>query len=147
MKSFHVVLVLASIVFLSSCAGDDRVFPGEQTSVRPTRSGSGLAYIDMVVGTGASPQAGKPVTVHYSGYLMDSTKFDSSVDRSEPFVFVIGAGQVIKGWDEGVMSMKVGGKRKLIIPPHLGYGENGIPGTIPPAAELVFDVELLAVGG
>jgi FKBP-type peptidyl-prolyl cis-trans isomerase len=106
---------------------------------------SGLKYMDLKVGTGASPKAGQRVQVHYTGTLKDGKKFDSSVDRNEPFRFVIGMGQVIKGWDEGVMSMKVGGKRKLIIPPQLGYGERGAGGVIPPNAELHFDVELLGV--
>jgi peptidylprolyl isomerase len=85
------------------------------------------------------------VTVHYTGFLMDSTKFDSSLDRDEPLVFRLGVGQVIDGWDEGLMSMRTGGKRKLIIPYHLAYGEDGMPGLIPPEADLVFDVELLDV--
>ena len=106
---------------------------------------SGLKYIDEKVGTGASPTAGKKVTVHYTGTLVDGKKFDSSVDRGQPFQFVIGVGQVIKGWDEGVLTMKVGGKRKLIIPAELGYGARGAGGVIPPNAELHFDVELLGV--
>jgi peptidylprolyl isomerase len=106
---------------------------------------SGLKYVDEVVGGGDSPQKGKKVRVHYTGRLTDGKKFDSSVDRGQPFEFTIGIGQVIKGWDEGVMSMKVGGKRQLIIPPDLGYGSRGAPGAIPPNAELIFDVELLGV--
>lgn len=106
---------------------------------------SGLKYIDLVVGKGASPVKGKQVKVHYTGTLENGKKFDSSVDRNEPFVFVIGVGQVIPGWDEGVMSMKVGGKRKLIIPAKLGYGAAGAGGVIPPNATLLFDVELLDV--
>ena len=106
---------------------------------------SGLKYIDVVVGKGASPVAGRQVTVHYTGTLDNGRKFDSSVDRKEPFTFVIGVGQVIPGWDEGVMSMKVGGKRKLIIPAKLGYGPRGAGGVIPPNATLHFDVELLNV--
>jgi peptidylprolyl isomerase len=106
---------------------------------------SGLKYEDIVVGTGASPQSGQEVTVHYTGTLEDGTKFDSSVDRGEPFKFPIGVGRVIKGWDEGVMTMKVGGKRKLVIPPQLGYGSRGAGGVIPPNATLVFEVELLGV--
>lgn len=107
---------------------------------------SGLQYEDIQVGTGASPEKGKQVTVHYTGTLTDGTKFDSSRDRNEPFNFVIGIGQVIAGWDEGVMSMKIGGRRKLVIPAKLGYGERGAGGVIPPNAELHFDVELLGVG-
>lgn len=106
---------------------------------------SGLRYVDTVVGSGASPQKGKLVTVHYTGCLTDGKKFDSSVDRGTPFQFVIGVGQVIRGWDEGVATMQVGGKRTLHVPGALGYGERGYPGLIPPNAELVFDVELLGV--
>jgi peptidylprolyl isomerase len=106
---------------------------------------SGLKYVDEQVGDGKSPEKGKRVTVHYTGTLTDGKKFDSSRDRGQPFKFVIGVGQVIAGWDEGVMSMKVGGRRKLIIPANLGYGARGAGGVIPPNAELHFDVELLGV--
>ncbi|MFN0088505.1 MAG: FKBP-type peptidyl-prolyl cis-trans isomerase [Blastocatellia bacterium] len=106
---------------------------------------SGLKYEDIVVGTGESPKHGQEVTVHYTGTLDDGTKFDSSLDRNQPFKFPIGLGRVIKGWDEGVMSMKVGGKRKLVIPPQLGYGARGAGGVIPPNATLVFEVELLGI--
>lgn len=106
---------------------------------------TGLKYQDKVVGTGASPSKGNLVTVHYTGTLANGKKFDSSLDRGKPFTFVIGKGQVIKGWDEGVATMKVGGKRKLIIPPELGYGNRGAGGVIPPNATLNFDVELLDV--
>lgn len=106
---------------------------------------SGLKYIDMVLGDGESPTQGGSVTVHYTGYLKDGKKFDSSVDRNQPFKFVIGVGRVIKGWDEGVATMKVGGKRKLTIPADLGYGTRGAGSVIPPNAELIFDVELLGV--
>ena len=115
------------------------------TTGNETSTPSGLKYVDEQEGTGASPTAGQTVTVHYTGTLTDGTKFDSSVDRGQPFQFKIGIGQVIKGWDEGVMSMKIGGKRKLIIPPDLGYGANGAGGVIPPNATLLFDVELLGV--
>lgn len=106
---------------------------------------SGLSYVDEVVGDGASPAKGQKVRVHYTGRLTDGKKFDSSVDRGQPFEFTIGVGQVIKGWDEGVATMKVGGKRRLNIPAALGYGAPGAPPAIPPNAELVFDVELLGV--
>jgi peptidylprolyl isomerase len=116
------------------------------TMPEETTTPSGLKYTDDVVGSGPSPEKGKKVTVHYTGTLTDGKKFDSSVDRGQPFSFNIGVGQVIKGWDEGVMSMKVGGKRRLVIPPDLGYGSRGAGGAIPPNAELIFDVELLGVG-
>lgn len=106
---------------------------------------SGLQYIDQVVGTGEVAKAGQTVSVHYTGWLENGTKFDSSVDRGQPFSFPLGAGRVIKGWDEGVQGMKVGGKRKLTIPANLGYGPRGAGGVIPPNATLVFHVELLGV--
>ena len=111
-----------------------------------TTTPSGLQYEDIKVGNGPSPQNGQTVVVHYTGWLKSNgVKFDSSVDRGEPFKFVIGQGNVIKGWDEGVLTMKVGGKRKLTIPPHLGCGARGAGGVIPPNATLVFDVELLGL--
>lgn len=100
----------------------------------------------LITGNGATPKKGLAVTVHYTGTLTDGTKFDSSVDRDEPFTFVLGAGQVIAGWDLGVATMKVGDKVKLTLPPHLAYGEEGYPGAIPRNATLIFEVELLSVG-
>ncbi len=105
----------------------------------------GLKYTDDQVGSGTEAQAGKTVSVHYTGWLLDGTKFDSSKDRNQPFSFPLGRGQVIKGWDEGVAGMKVGGKRTLVIPPDLGYGARGAGGVIPPNATLKFEVELLDV--
>src|SRR5579864_2872358 len=110
---------------------------------------SGLKIIDTHPGTGAAPKTGQTCVMHYTGWLYENAtkgkKFDSSVDRNEPFAFKIGVGQVIRGWDEGVSTMKVGGKRTLIIPPELGYGARGAGGVIPGNATLIFDVELLAV--
>jgi len=110
-----------------------------------TTTASGLIYEELIVGDGAQAASGQQVTVHYTGWLMDGTKFDSSKDRNDPFEFHLGAGQVIKGWDEGVAGMKIGGRRKLTIPPELGYGARGAGGVIPPDATLIFEVELLGV--
>ena len=130
------ILLLAAAFAVVGCSGDKS---GEEVM-----TDSGLKYVDMKVGDGTSPQAGQLVTVHYTGWLEDGTKFDSSVDKNRPFEFTIGAGRVIKGWDEGVLTMKVGGKRKLNIPPELGYGAQG-NGPIPPNSTLIFEVELLAI--
>ncbi|UPK33849.1 FKBP-type peptidyl-prolyl cis-trans isomerase [Bradyrhizobium sp. 186] len=120
-----------------------------QTAGKTMTTTSGLQIIDSVAGTGASPKPGQICVMHYTGWLYENgqkgKKFDSSVDRNEPFEFPIGKGRVIAGWDEGVASMKVGGKRTLIIPAQLGYGARGAGGVIPPNATLMFDVELLAV--
>jgi FKBP-type peptidyl-prolyl cis-trans isomerase len=107
---------------------------------------SGLRYEDLELGDGAAAKAGDRVSVHYTGWLTDGTKFDSSLDHGSPFTFPLGAGKVIKGWDEGVAGMKIGGKRKLIIPANLAYGSRGAGGVIPPDAELIFEVELLKIG-
>ena len=106
---------------------------------------SGLHYEDTAIGTGATAQAGNKVSVHYTGWLLEGAKFDSSKDRGDPFKFDLGAGSVIRGWDEGVQGMQVGGTRVLRIPPELGYGARGAGGVIPPNATLVFEVDLLAV--
>ena len=115
--------------------------PGE-----PITTGSGLKYIDIEQGTGDGPIASQTVAIHYTGWLEDGTKFGSSVDRGRPFTFKIGAGQVIAGWDEGLATMQLCGRRRLIIPPDLAYGERGAAGgVIPPNATLIFDVELLEI--
>jgi FKBP-type peptidyl-prolyl cis-trans isomerase FkpA len=117
-----------------------------QTPGGSSQTPSGLAIEEVVVGDGASAAAGQKVTVHYTGWLTDGRKFDSSKDRGAPFVFALGRRQVIAGWDEGVQGMRVGGTRKLTIPPELGYGARGAGSVIPPGATLVFEVELLGVG-
>ncbi len=119
--------------------------PTDVTGAELTTTESGLQYYDLQPGTGPSPGPGQTAVVHYTGWLQDGTKFDSSLDRGEPFEFAVGAGQVIPGWDEGVASMQVGGKRQLVIPSDLGYGQQGAGGVIPPDATLIFEVELLEV--
>ena len=114
-------------------------------SLEMTTTKSGLQYSDITVGTGETPQTGQKVVVHYTGTLEDGQKFDSSVDRNQPFKFTLGIGQVIKGWDEGLSTMKVGGKRKLVIPAELGYGSRAVGSVIPANATLHFDVELLGI--
>ena len=111
----------------------------------PIQTASGLEYVELVEGAGARPKPGDSVSVHYTGWLKSGQKFDSSHDRGQPLAFPLGRGRVIKGWDEGVASMRVGGKRKLVIPAHLGYGDRGAGGVIPPGATLIFEVELLAI--
>ena len=110
-----------------------------------TTTASGLVIDELELGSGDTDEKGRMVSVHYTGWLTDGRKFDSSKDRNDPFVFPLGAGHVIRGWDEGVQGMQVGGKRKLTIPPELGYGARGAGGVIPPNATLVFEVELLKV--
>ncbi len=139
------VFLVAGLFFVfsrskNSTSTSTTAAPVEGATVTP----SGLQYIDLVEGTGASPRPGQQVTVHYTGTFPNGEKFDSSVDRGQPYPFRIGTGAVIKGWDEGIMTMKVGGKRKLIVPPDLAYGARGRPG-IPPNATLLFEVELLDV--
>lgn len=135
------VLGAAFVIFGASLP----MVPADAASSTVTKP-SGLKYEDVKVGTGDTAEAGKTVTVHYTGWLTNGTKFDSSKDRGQPFDFPLGGGRVIRGWDEGVQGMKVGGVRKLTIPPELGYGARGAGGVIPPNATLVFEVELLKVG-
>lgn len=130
----------------SPAAAPKTAGPPEGTRAKvSTTTPSGLVIEDLVIGTGKSPAKGQTAVVHYTGWLTDGTKFDSSLDRGQPFSFAVGTGQVIKGWDEGVSTMKVGSKRRLTIPPDLGYGARGAGGVIPPNASLVFEVDLLDV--
>ena len=139
-------VAIASTALLAAGAAAPAI---AQTPGRTMTTASGLQITDTQVGTGASPKTGQTCVMHYTGWLYQNgakgQKFDSSVDRGQPFEFPLGLGRVIKGWDEGVASMKVGGKRTLIIPPELGYGARGAGGVIPPNATLMFDVELLDV--
>jgi FKBP-type peptidyl-prolyl cis-trans isomerase len=149
--SIALVFALVAILAIAYGCGKSEKASAPSTSSpmkvsgTPTTTSSGLQYWDIVVGSGATAVPGNMVRVHYSGFLTSGAKFDSSRDRGEPFSFPLGAGQVIKGWDEGVAGMKVGGQRQLRIPPELGYGSAGAGGTIPPNATLIFDVELLGV--
>lgn len=120
-------------------------YPGDEPVGPPVTTESGLIHMVITEGAGATPEAGQRVSVHYTGYLMDGTEFDSSVSRGQPFEFVLGTGQVIRGWDEGLALMRVGDKRKLIVPADLGYGPGGFPPVIPANAVLVFDVEFLGI--
>jgi FKBP-type peptidyl-prolyl cis-trans isomerase len=140
-------LALAAALLGACSPADDgkQPAPPALAAGEATTTASGLIVQELAVGDGALAEAGRSVSVHYSGWLTDGTKFDSSLDRGQPFEFRLGAGQVIPGWDEGVAGMKVGGKRKLTVPPQLGYGSHGAGGVIPPDAVLVFEVELLAV--
>jgi FKBP-type peptidyl-prolyl cis-trans isomerase len=142
-----VLLALGAALALGSGGcGDESFAPQLEVDLDAmTETASGLMYQDLVVGTGDEAQAGDSVSVHYTGWLKDGTKFDSSVDRGQPFEFRLGQGDVIAGWDEGVAGMRVGGQRKLVVPPELGYGDRGAGGVIPGGATLVFDVELLEI--
>jgi len=150
MKRISKILPLALALGLTGAlaggplAADDTQKEGTMAAEEITTP-SGLKYVELAVGEGEAAKAGDRVQVHYTGWLLDGTKFDSSVDRGQPFPFLLGAGRVIRGWDEGVAGMKPGGKRKLVIPPDLGYGARGAAGVIPPNATLVFEVELLKI--
>ena len=130
----------AALVVLVGCAGGVK-----KSADKDTLTPSGLKYHDIVVGKGAMPETGQICVVHYTGWLADGTIFGSSVNRKQPFTFAVGRGMVIKGWDEGVSTMRVGGKRRLTLPPNLAYGSQGAGGSIPPNATLTFEVELLDI--
>jgi len=142
-------LIVAFLVILGvACSQPAATIPKAEVQMASddtTTTESGLQYKDLVVGEGEAAYAGATAIVHYTGWLLDGTKFDSSVDRGTPFEFLLGRGQVIQGWDEGVGTMKVGGKRELIIPADLGYGDRGAGNVIPPGATLKFEVELLGL--
>jgi len=141
--SFILVQVLVALCTVATCGAEEQ--ESGKGAGKMVTTESGLQYMDLVVGAGRQAELGDTATVHYTGWLADGKKFDSSLDRNEPFSFRVGAGQVIKGWDEGVGTMQVGGKRKLIIPPQLGYGARGAGNVIPPNATLTFEVELLGL--
>jgi peptidylprolyl isomerase len=153
MRPFPRTLIIAASTTIALALGSAAVHNTamSQPAPKPVTTSSGLQTIDTKVGTGASPRAGQTAVVHYTGWLYvhgaKGAKFDSSVDRGQPFEFPLGQGRVIQGWDEGVATMKIGGKRTLIVPPQLGYGARGAGGVIPPNATLMFDVELLGVKG
>lgn len=151
MKSSYLFILACFLTLTLAVLVARRAAAQTVDETKAVKTASGLKMIDTKVGTGAEAKTGQYVTVHYTGWLYDAAtktkgkKFDSSVDRSMPFKFTLGAGKVIKGWDEGVAGMKIGGQRTLIISPELGYGERGAGGAIPPNATLIFDVELLGV--
>jgi FKBP-type peptidyl-prolyl cis-trans isomerase FkpA len=146
-------LICLVLVLLAGCGGTEGAFTGfsseEVTKTfgdgKPTKQESGLMYQDIKEGKGAEAEAGKTIFVQYSGFLLDGTKFDSSYRVGQPLMFQLGTNRVIKGWDQGIVGMKEGGKRKLLIPPNLAYGSTGSPPSIPPNSPLIFDVELIRV--
>ncbi|MFL6215324.1 MAG: FKBP-type peptidyl-prolyl cis-trans isomerase [Blastocatellia bacterium] len=134
-RHLFIAVLIAGAALMAGCGHN----AGQEVTTQ-----TGLKYVDEVVGTGEKPKLGKTVVIHYTGTFTDGTKFESSVDRGQPYEFRIGTGSVIAGWDEGILSMRVGGKRKLIIPPNLGYGAQG-SSKIPPNSTLIFEIELLGV--
>jgi FKBP-type peptidyl-prolyl cis-trans isomerase len=140
-------VAILAIAFLAYQSFSNQGDNAAETTGNEITTASGLMYEDLVAGTGPAAQAGDVVSVHYTGTLTNGEKFDSSLDRGTPFQFELGAGRVIRGWDEGVAGMQIGGKRKLIIPPELGYGAQGAGASIPPNSTLIFEVELLDIVG
>ncbi len=140
-------LLVALLLVLSGCSAKEteNQTEGDEQAMDVITTASGLQYQDLAVGSGAEAKAGDTVSVHYTGWLEDGTKFNSSLDRNQPFVFTLGKGAVIQGWDEGVAGMQIGGKRRLTIPPDLGYGSRGAGNVIPPNATIIFEVELLGI--
>ncbi len=155
MKKSIAIVTSVFLIIIAGCSSSDTKmenkpaktapYPGELTVNQEVKTASGVKYIDMKEGDGDTPKRGRRIKVHYTGYLMDGTTFDTSRDDNEPLSFILGAGQVIDGWEEGISTMKIGGKRKLIVPPELGYGAEGYPELIPGNSVIVFDVELLDV--
>jgi FKBP-type peptidyl-prolyl cis-trans isomerase len=139
------MLALATLAIAQKAPAKPAAAGPTKVTGEPTKTASGLEYWDIKVGTGPAAQTGEHVKVDYTGWLTNGKKFDSSVGTGKPFELMLGAGQVIKGWDEGIVGMKVGGKRQLRIPPDLAYGAKGYPGVIPPNSTLIFDVKLLEV--
>jgi peptidylprolyl isomerase len=147
-RTFVAILGLLALLFvflLASCSKSGPTSAPTKVTGAPQTTATGLQYWDIATGTGETAAPGKRVKVHYTGWLADGKKFDSSLDRGQPFQLILGIGQVIRGWDQGVAGMKVGGKRQLRIPPELGYGARGAGSDIPPNATLIFDVELLEI--
>ena len=144
MKYLSAIIVVLFAISVIGCSSTKKTAKEDTSGPKTITTPSGLQYTDLNVGTGPSPTAGQEVTVHYIGTLANGTKFDASYDRNQPFKFRLGMGEVIKGWDEGILTMKVGGKRRLIIPPQLGYASRAA-GPIPANSTLYFDVELISV--
>ncbi|MGR3176715.1 MAG: FKBP-type peptidyl-prolyl cis-trans isomerase [Candidatus Anammoxibacter sp.] len=147
MKTTRFLISFMILISIASCISKKK-HPSKPIKVAESdyeTTASGLKHYDIKIGEGAIPQAGQKVLVHYTGWFLDGKKFDSSLKKGKPFRFTLGRSQVIRGWDEGVSTMRVGGERQLVVPPSLGYGDMGMPGIIPANATLLFEIELLSV--